>query len=163
MRSAALPHCAPVPPGAGPGRSRQVTGGSAGCASSSPGRPARSGAGSCPAPSQPALCASGQALSPRRGDFSDDLQAFGLGEPRAAPRPQCAAQGASGFDDGTCPQVTVAIGEEPAPNRLCQHRKVRRLWFCARCREHGVDLTPMVGLVVEELNNTECFRLLDPS
>ena len=44
-----------------------------------------------------------------------------------------------------------------------QHMKVSRLWFCTRCRQHRVDLTPMVGLVIEELNNTECFWLLDPS
>jgi hypothetical protein len=41
--------------------------------------------------------------------------------------------------------------------------KVSRLWFCTRCRQHRVDLTPMVGLVIEELSNTERFWLLDPS
>ena len=34
------------------------------------------------------------ALSPRRGDFNDDLQAFGLRELRAALRPQLAPQDA---------------------------------------------------------------------
>jgi len=48
-------------------------------------------------------------------------------------------------------------------DKLCQHVEVCWLWFCTRCCQHRVDLTPMVGLVVEELNNTECFRLLDPS
>lgn len=48
-------------------------------------------------------------------------------------------------------------------NKLCQHMKVRRLWFCTRGRQHRVNLTPMVGLVIEELNNTECSWLLDPS
>jgi hypothetical protein len=46
---------------------------------------------------------------------------------------------------------------------LCQHMKVRRLWFCTRCRQHRVDLTSMVGLVIEELNGTERLWLLDPS
>jgi hypothetical protein len=41
--------------------------------------------------------------------------------------------------------------------------KVSRLWFCTRCRQHRVDLTSMVGLVIEELNGTERLWLLDPS
>jgi hypothetical protein len=37
------------------------------------------------------------ALAPRRGDFNDDLQAFGLRELRAALRPQLAPQDAARF------------------------------------------------------------------
>jgi hypothetical protein len=37
------------------------------------------------------------ALSPRRGDFNDDLQAFGLRELRAALRPQLAPQDAARY------------------------------------------------------------------
>jgi len=47
-------------------------------------------------------------------------------------------------------------------DELCQQVEVCWLWFCTRCCQHRVDLTPMVGLVVEELNNAEGFRLLDP-
>jgi phage/plasmid primase-like uncharacterized protein len=46
------------------------------------------------------------ALSPRRGDFNDDLQAFGLRELRAALRPQLAPQDASRF----IPEVAATAG-----------------------------------------------------
>ena len=48
-------------------------------------------------------------------------------------------------------------------SKLCQHLNVRWLWVCAGCRQHRVDLTPVVSLMVEELNSTEGFWLLDPS
>jgi hypothetical protein len=51
--------------------------------------------------------------------------------------------------------------KEPMADKLWQHRKVCWLWFCTRCCQHRVDLTPVVGLVVEELNSTESFWLLD--
>ena len=47
-------------------------------------------------------------------------------------------------------------------DKLWQHRKVSWLWFCARCSQHRVDLSPVVGLVVEEFNSTESLWLLDP-
>jgi hypothetical protein len=53
--------------------------------------------------------------------------------------------------------------EADTAHKLCQHMKVSRLWFCTRCSQHRVDLTSMVGLVIEELNNTERLWLLDPS
>ena len=53
--------------------------------------------------------------------------------------------------------------EEPTAHKLREHMKVSRLWFCTRCRQHRVDLTSMVGLVIEELNSTERLWLLDPS
>jgi hypothetical protein len=40
-------------------------------------------------------------------------------------------------------------------NKLWQHRKVGWLWLCARSCQHCVDLTSVVGLVIEEFSRAE--------
>ena len=60
------------------------------------------------------------------------------------------------------PEEAVQDERLDIADKLWQHRKVSWLWFCTRCCQHRVDLTPVVGLVVKELNNTESLWLLDP-
>lgn len=45
--------------------------------------------------------------------------------------------------------VFPQASSELTPVNLCQEINVGRLRLCARCCEHRVDLTAMMGLVVE--------------